>query len=700
MRAPRRGLGFVRRAGATPPLLRKAAVDSQPKRAARCSSGWRTPLRSHAVQWCSVTPARGGVRAGYSTPTDGLVGQQRRSLMRWIHKQQRAPLEAEANLRHSDAHVQARLMREMNRFEPEAAVGRFESGRYAVNEEVVSEYLRALAKVGRLDRANIPALAHKLGAPAAEASASAGGAAAGQAAAAAGGLTLRAGGASEPLHVVMAEPGFKSQLWRMVRFCGLSFLLFSAASALIEERGMGASMGMNDKPEPVTDSDTRFSDVKGVDEATAELQEVVSFLRDPERYTRLGGKLPKGLLLVGPPGTGKTLLARAIAGEAGVPFFYSSGSEFEEMFVGVGARRVRDLFASAKKHSPCIIFIDEIDAIGGKRNPKDQHYMKMTLNQMLVEMDGFESNEGIIVIGATNLPDSLDKALVRPGRFDRNVQVPNPDVEGRRQILELYMKKIPLADDAKLEVIARGTSGFSGAELFNLVNMASLKAAFEDKVSVGMAELEYAKDKIVMGAERTSAVISEESKKLTAFHEAGHALMAMFTSGAMPVHKATIVPRGQALGLVSQLPDKDETSVSMHQLLARLDVCMGGRVAEELVFGERNVTSGASSDLSQATQIATAMVTRYGMNAKIGPVSVDINDPAVSSETKRLVEEEVQALLTASYKRTQDTLTKYSREHHMVCSNMWFAWVLFDLLCHSCRLRRHFLSMKPSPVMS
>lgn len=487
----------------------------------------------------------------------------------------------------------------------------------------MQEYLGALAKLGRLDRANIASLARKAGA---EASAAPGvgagpGAAAGQGALGGlGGL----GTAREPIQVVMAEPGLKSQIWRTVRFAGLSFLLFSAASALIEERGMPGGLSMNDKPEPVTDSKTRFADVKGVDEATAELQEVVAYLRDPSKFTRLGGKLPKGLLLVGPPGTGKTLLARAIAGEAGVPFFYASGSEFEEMFVGVGARRVRDLFSAAKKHSPCIIFIDEIDAIGGKRNPKDQSYMKMTLNQMLVELDGFEASEGIIVIGATNLPGSLDSALVRPGRFDRNVQVPNPDVEGRRQILELYLEKIPLAVGTKLLNIARGTAGFSGAELFNLVNMAALKAALDDKMEVGIAELEFAKDKILMGSERKSAVLTEESKRLTAYHEAGHAIMALYTAGATPIHKATIVPRGQALGMVSQLPDKDETSISLHQLLARLDVCMGGRVAEEMIFGDRNVTSGASSDLEQATQTATAMVTKFGMNEKIGEHTVAI----------------------------------------------------------------------------
>ena len=575
-------------------------------------------------------------------------------------------------------------MRELNRHEPEAVVARFESNRFAINDAVVQEYVRALARTNQLNhlnRAKLSSLAQQLAGGQATVTPSS--------AVAGGTLAMRSGGASEPLHIVMSEPGWKTQLFKLLRFAGLSFLLFSATSALLEERGMGANMGLNDKPEPITESDTRFSDVKGVEEATEELKEVVEYLRDPGRFTRLGGSLPKGLLLVGPPGNGKTLLARAIAGEAGVPFFYASGSEFEEMYVGVGARRVRDLFESAKRHAPCIIFIDEIDAVGGKRNAKDQHYMKMTLNQLLVEMDGFESNEGIIVIGgacqrrhvartarpislyslfaATNLPESLDKALVRPGRIDRNVPVTNPDVEGRRQILELYLEKIPLATDAQdVMSIARGTVGFSGAELSNLVNMASLKAAFDEKAEVGLKELEFAKDKIIMGAERKSAVLTEESKQLTAYHESGHAVMAMYTSGAMPVHKATIVPRGQALGMVSQLPDKDETSISMHQLLARLDVCMGGRVAEEMVFGERSVTSGASSDLTQATQVAYAMVTQYGMNEKLGPVSIDVSDPVTSSETKRLVEEEVAALLKASYQRTRDMLQKYAVEHRAI----------------------------------
>ena len=343
-----------------------------------------------------------------------------------------------------------------------------------------------------------------------------------------------------------------------------------------------------------------FEDVAGVDEAKEDLQEIVEFLRDPQKFQRLGGRIPRGVLLVGPPGTGKTLLARAIAGEANVPFFTISGSDFVEMFVGVGASRVRDMFEQAKKNAPCIIFIDEIDAVGRHRGAglgggNDER--EQTLNQLLVEMDGFESNEGIILIAATNRPDVLDPALLRPGRFDRQIVVPNPDVVGREKILKVHVRKVPLAPDVELKTIARGTPGFSGADLMNLVNEAALLAARRSKRLVTMAEFEDAKDKVMMGAERRTLVMTEDEKRLTAYHEAGHAIVALNVPATDPVHKATIIPRGRALGMVMQLPERDKLSMSLEQMTSRLAIMMGGRVAEEIIFGRDKVTSGAASDI-------------------------------------------------------------------------------------------------------
>lgn len=420
-----------------------------------------------------------------------------------------------------------------------------------------------------------------------------------------------------------------------------------------------------------------FDDVAGVDEAKEELQEVVDFLKDPAKFQRLGGKIPKGALLVGPPGTGKTLLARAVAGEAGVPFFSISGSDFVEMFVGVGASRVRDMFEQAKKNAPCIIFIDEIDAVGRHRGAglgggNDER--EQTLNQLLVEMDGFEANEGIILIAATNRPDVLDPALLRPGRFDRQVVVPNPDVSGRERILRVHMKDVPLAADVNVKTIARGTPGFSGADLANLVNEAALMAARKDRRMVTHRDFEDAKDKVMMGAERKSMAMNEEERRLTAYHEGGHAIVAMNVKMADPVHKATIVPRGQALGMVMQLPEGDRYSMKYQQMVDRIAIMAGGRVAEEIIFGKENITSGASSDIQQATKLAKRMVTQWGFSDVLGTVAYGENEQEVflghsvarsqniSEETARTIDAEVKRLVTSGWDEAREILTRKAED--------------------------------------
>uniref|UniRef100_A0A8C6T949 ATP-dependent zinc metalloprotease YME1L1 n=1 Tax=Neogobius melanostomus TaxID=47308 RepID=A0A8C6T949_9GOBI len=403
--------------------------------------------------------------------------------------------------------------------------------------------------------------------------------------------------------------------------------------------------------------------MKVMEEAKNELQEVVEFLKHPQKFTVLGGKLPKGVLLVGPPGTGKTLLARAVAGEADVPFFYASGSEFDEMFVGVGASRIRNLFREAKANAPCVVFIDELDSVGGKRIESPMHpYSRQTINQLLAEMDGFKTNEGVIIIGATNFPEALDTALVRPGRFDMQVTVPKPDVKGRTEILNWYLKKIKV-DPAS--IIARGTVGFSGADLENLVNQAALKAAVDEKDMVTMKELEFAKDKILMGPERRSAEIDKRNKEITAYHESGHAIVAYYTKDAMPINKATIMPRGPSLGHVSMLPENDQWSETRSQLLAQMDVSMGGRVAEEIQFGTDNITTGASSDFDAATKLAKMMVTRYGMCDKLGVMTYG-DMTAQSPETQAAVEHEIRLLLKESYERAKALLKSHSKEHKIL----------------------------------
>jgi cell division protease FtsH len=418
----------------------------------------------------------------------------------------------------------------------------------------------------------------------------------------------------------------------------LPFVLFIGAWVFLSRQmqsGAGRAMGFGkSKAKLLTEAHGRvtFEDVAGVDEAKEDLQEIVEFLRDPQKFQRLGGRIPRGVLLVGPPGTGKTLIARAVAGEANVPFFTISGSDFVEMFVGVGASRVRDMFDQAKKNAPCIIFIDEIDAVGRHRGAglgggNDER--EQTLNQLLVEMDGFEANEGIIIIAATNRPDVLDPALLRPGRFDRQIVVPNPDVIGRERILKVHVRKVPLAPDVDLKVIARGTPGFSGADLMNLVNEAALLAARRGKRIVTMHEFEDAKDKVMMGAERRTLVMTDDEKRLTAYHESGHAIVALNVPATDPVHKATIIPRGRALGMVMQLPERDKLSMSFEQMTSRLAIMMGGRIAEEMIFGKEKVTSGAQSDIEQATRLARMMVTRWGFSEELGTVAYGENQEEV-----------------------------------------------------------------------
>ena len=481
----------------------------------------------------------------------------------------------------------------------------------------------------------------------------------------------------------------QSSLLMLLVYQSLPFLLILGVSFFVfrqmqKNAGSGAMGFGKSRARMLTQKEGKvtFADVAGIDEAREELEEIVEFLKDPGKFARLGGKIPKGALLVGSPGTGKTLLARAIAGEAGVPFFTISGSDFVEMFVGVGASRVRDMFDQAKKSAPCIVFIDEIDAVGrhrgaGMGNGNDER--EQTLNQLLVEMDGFEANEGIIIIAATNRPDVLDPALLRPGRFDRQVVVSRPDIEGREQILGVHMKKVPLAPDVDARVIARGTPGFSGADLANLVNEAALLAARRGKRLVAAQEFDDARDKVMMGAERRSMVMTDDEKKMTAFHEAGHALVFAHEPTADPIHKATIIPRGFALGMVQPLPERDVYSYHRDKMHADIAVAFGGRAAEELVFGHEKVSSGASSDIQQATRLARAMVTKWGMSDALGPLDFSEGEETptgyfapqqkrMSGDTIKLIDSEVRRFVEQGLERARSILTEHRDQLDLIAN--------------------------------
>ncbi|KAL0080356.1 peptidase family M41-domain-containing protein [Phycomyces blakesleeanus] len=603
-----------------------------------------------------------------------------RSIRPFRSNRKTAKLEQEANNFPDEPLRQSMLYKEwLAAKNPEAVIARFEHGGFRHNEESWQCYIAALAQTGRSESI-LPRIMQMLekesGGQFSEGTSSGlpkevlqklvagrGGGSRNISESMIGGGN---GAKGNPVHVIVEEAP-RYMIWRALRWVGVTvtyaFCILTVISLALESSGMLKAPTPQTEYEAAMHTPVKFDDVQGVDEAKQELEEIVQFLKNPQKFSELGGKLPKGVLLTGPPGTGKTMLARAVAGEANVPFFFMSGSEFDEVYVGVGARRIRELFAAARMKAPSIVFIDEIDAIGSKRNPKDQSYMKQTLNQLLVDLDGFSQTEGVIFIAATNFPELLDKALTRPGRFDRHVNVPLPDVRGRVEILKQHSQNVQLSSDVDLSVIARGTPGFSGADLANLVNQAAIQASREGCNKVTLKHMEFSKDKIIMGAERRSAISTDESKKLTAYHEGGHALVAYYTPGAMPLHKATIMPRGSALGMTVQLPEMDKDSFTKQEFIAQIDVCMGGRVAEEMLFGTDNVTSGAYSDIAKATDVAKRMVRHYGMSEKVGPVNFDDEDmQLLSSQTKQLIENEIKSLIQQSEDRAKDVLNTHKVE--------------------------------------
>lgn len=549
----------------------------------------------------------------------------------------------------ADPRIQQSFLEAAIAIKPEEVISRYESGLYAMNETCKELYLRAALQLKLLSKISLstPDAANT--------------------------VLVKESRSKEPVQVIMVSTKQERVLSTIKFLLGLTVpaCIFVLLYMYITEDNKKEESPISKAHSLSSAVNQRFADVKGVDEAKEELEEVVEYLKNPEKFTSLGAKLPKGVLLVGEPGTGKTLLARAVAGEADVPFLYVSGSAFDEMFVGVGPRRIRDLFDDARKLAPCIIFIDEIDAVGVARkyNMSGSHAKESTLNQLLTEMDGFKQTEGIMVIAATNLPETLDAALTRPGRFDKQVVVPTPDVAGRKEILDLYLKKTKAAPDVSSETIARGTTGFSGAELSNLINLAAIKAAVAGHSQVDMRTIEEARDDIIMGGKKRGIVQTEEDKKVTAYHEGGHALVALYSEGAHPLHKATIIQRGNALGVTSFLPERDELSVSKKQMLTRLRVAMGGRAAEEVIYGSQGITTGASSDFANATNLARSMVSRLGFSDKVGQVYHDGNHK-VSEKELELIDSEVKLLLQRSYEEAKQILKDHKKELDLLANSL------------------------------
>jgi ATP-dependent metalloprotease len=602
-------------------------------------------------------PRSGNLGLALATQQRSLFGAPTRNQ---LHRYEQAANNNPSSAAAQSTFYQALLKANM----PEIIINRYRTGQFASNAVVEQAYQKALEKTGQTDVAGqnmagtngltpqqLQAIGQAVGAHA-------GGGQIGK---------LRAGSGlkADPLYVVVEEPLSKtigSWLKWAVGFGLAAYFALVLITLFVETSGVlkkvGGSASSEVRPEH---QNTRFSDVQGCDEAKEELTDVVDFLKNPERYNKLGGRLPKGVLLIGPPGTGKTLLARAVAGEAGVPFFYMSGSEFDEVYVGVGAKRVRELFATARSKAPAIVFIDELDAVGGKRQSRDANYHRQTLNQLLNDLDGFDQSTGVIFIAATNHPEILDKALLRPGRFDRHVQVELPDVKGRLAILKHHTKKIRLAPDADLSKIARGTPGFSGAELENLANTAAIQASKHLAKNVTLLDLEWAKDKIMMGSERKTRIVPLADKLQTAYHEGGHTLVGLYRKGYSDVHKATILPRGNAAGITFFLP-VEEHHRSRAGYIRHLEVCMGGKMAEEIVFGQENVGDGVSGDIQQATQLAYMMVTQFGFSDLLGNVDFRSNYDQVSPETKRLIDNEVRRLIDEAKESAKKLLLEHRGE--------------------------------------